>query len=262
MLPCAIRRRIASGAMSTSSIWSAPRTTSSGTVSRWRTPVIRSTTSLSDSRCWMLSVEMTSMPASSSSSTSCQRFSLREPGALVWAYSSTSTTSGRRRRIGVDVHLLERAAAVGHHLAGDDLEVADLLGGARRARGSRRCRPRRRCPGPPAVTLVEHRVGLADAGRRAEVDAQRAAPSRGVRVSRRSRHGSSSAGSLVEREVEPSTLTPGSPSTPSGRVRRCGRRSSGTTSSSVEAARPRRRAAPGGGRWRPRCAGRGPSPTR
>ena len=86
------------GVMSTSSIWSARRTTSSGIVSRCLTPVIRSTTSLSDSRCWMLSVEITSIPASSSSSTSCQRFSLREPGTFVCASSSTSATCGPARR--------------------------------------------------------------------------------------------------------------------------------------------------------------------
>ena len=42
----------------------------------------------------MLTVVTTSMPASSSSSMSCQRFSLREPAMLVWANSSTRTISG------------------------------------------------------------------------------------------------------------------------------------------------------------------------
>ena len=46
----------------------------------------------------MFTVVMTSMPASSTSSTSCQRFSLREPGTLVWASSSISATWGRRAR--------------------------------------------------------------------------------------------------------------------------------------------------------------------
>src|SRR5712691_6228638 len=99
MLPWAIRRRSASGVMSTSSSWSAARTTASGTVSRCLTPVICSTTSLSDSRCWMLTVEITSMPASSSSSMSWHRFALREPGTLVWASSSTSTRRGCRARM-------------------------------------------------------------------------------------------------------------------------------------------------------------------
>ena len=45
----------------------------------------------------MLTVLTTAMPASNSSRTSCHRFSWRpEPGTLVWASSSTSTTSGRR----------------------------------------------------------------------------------------------------------------------------------------------------------------------
>jgi len=57
--------------MSTSSTWSAALTTASGTVSRCPTPVIFATTSLSDSRCWMFNVEVTSMPTSSSSSMSC-----------------------------------------------------------------------------------------------------------------------------------------------------------------------------------------------
>ncbi len=73
MFPCAIRRRSASGVMSTSSTWSAARTMASGTVSRCGTPVIFCTTSFSDSRCWMLTVEMTSMPAASISWISSQR---------------------------------------------------------------------------------------------------------------------------------------------------------------------------------------------
>jgi len=44
----------------------------------------------------MFSVEITSIPAFSSSSMSCQRFSLRLPGTLVCAISSISATSGRR----------------------------------------------------------------------------------------------------------------------------------------------------------------------
>ena len=42
----------------------------SGSVSRTRTPLSSATWSLSDSRCWTLTVENTSMPASSTSSTS------------------------------------------------------------------------------------------------------------------------------------------------------------------------------------------------
>ena len=49
----------------------------SGTVSRTCTPVIPLTTSFRLSRCWTLTVVKTSIPASSSSSTSCQRFGWR-----------------------------------------------------------------------------------------------------------------------------------------------------------------------------------------
>ncbi len=96
MFPWAIRRRSASGAMSTTSTWSALRTTSSGTVSRCGTPVIWWTTSLSDSRCWMLTVETTSIPASRISSMSCQRLAFFEPGTLVCASSSISASLGLR----------------------------------------------------------------------------------------------------------------------------------------------------------------------
>ena len=83
----------------------------------------------------MFSVEMTLMPASSSSSTSCQRFSLREPGTLVCASSSTSATSGRRASTAstsISSKLVPRySIAAARH----DLEVADLLRRARAAVG-------------------------------------------------------------------------------------------------------------------------------
>ena len=62
--------------------------------------------------CWMLTVEMTSMPASSRVSTSSQRFACSEPGALVWASSSTRASWGLPREHGVEIHLVERHAAV------------------------------------------------------------------------------------------------------------------------------------------------------
>ena len=70
-------------------------------------PVSSKIASLRLSRCWTLTVEMTSMPASSTSSMSCQRFSFRIPGAFVCASSSISASSGARADHGVDVHLLE-----------------------------------------------------------------------------------------------------------------------------------------------------------
>ena len=71
----------------------------SGTVSCTRTPVMPATTSFRLSRCCTLSVVQTSMPASSSSSTSCQRLGWRGRGApreLECASSSTSSAAGLR----------------------------------------------------------------------------------------------------------------------------------------------------------------------
>lgn len=61
------------GGRSTSTTSSAASKNGSGTVSRTCTPVMPLTTSFRLSRCWTLTVVNTSMPASSSSSTSCQR---------------------------------------------------------------------------------------------------------------------------------------------------------------------------------------------
>ena len=82
--------------MSISSTSSAASSTRSGRRSRTGAPVMLSTMSATLSRCCTFIVEMTSIPASRRASTSCQRFSRAEPGALVWASSSTSTTWGRR----------------------------------------------------------------------------------------------------------------------------------------------------------------------
>jgi hypothetical protein len=162
------------GVMSTSSTWSAARTTASGTVSRCGTPVIFSTTSLRDSRCWMLTAEITSMPASSSSSTSCQRFSLREPGTLVCANSSTRAICGAGEHR-VQVHLLEGRPAVLQPGAGDDLEPVEQRAGLRApVRLGERHHHVGAAFGPP-VPLTEHGVGLADAGG-AEIAARRSDP--------------------------------------------------------------------------------------
>src|SRR5262249_50096166 len=154
--------------------WSACRTMASGTVSRCGTPVIFSTTSLSDSRCWMLTVEMTSMPASSSSSTSCQRLALREPGTLVCASSSTSATSGLRAstacRRGVGVHFLEAGAAVGQPGPRHDFQPFDQLGGVLAPVGLHEAYDHVGAAFGPPVALAQHVVGLAHAGRVTEID--------------------------------------------------------------------------------------------
>ena len=149
------------------------RTTQSGTRSRTPTPVIRSTASASDSMCWMLTVVMTAMPASRISSTSSQRFSWRpEPGTLVWASSSMRTTSGWRARTASRSISSQVESRYSHLLARHDRQVADLLHGVG---------PLVRLDEPdddvgPALEaappLVEHGARLADAGRRAEVDAE------------------------------------------------------------------------------------------
>ena len=86
----------ASVVRSTSTTSSARSSTESGRVSRTRTPVISYTVSFRLSKCWTLTVEITSMPRARMSSTLCQRFSCADPGTLVCASSSTATTAGRR----------------------------------------------------------------------------------------------------------------------------------------------------------------------
>ena len=115
------------------------------------------------------------MPASRSSSMSCQRLAWRLPSALVCASSSTSSSCGLRcsarsrsnsrtvpgpcseQQEGNRLESLEQPlgfrAPVRLDIADDDVDAFGLLA------------PRR----------LEHRVGLADAGRRAEEDLQLAA---------------------------------------------------------------------------------------
>ena len=67
---------------------------------------------------------MTVIPLSSSSCTSCQRFSCFEPGALVWASSSTRATAGWRR-ITASVSISSRVTPwYSIFLRGTDLQVA------------------------------------------------------------------------------------------------------------------------------------------
>ena len=165
MLPWAMRRRSASGVWSTSCTWSAARTIASGMISRCSTPVIRSITSLSDSRCWMLTVEMTSMPASSSSSTSCQRFSCRAPGhvgvgQLVDQARPAAPGRGSRRRPSPRARCRGRSpASPGHDLEVADLVVVVLARPCVSTMPTTTSVPRSRATLP----LLQHRVRLADA---------------------------------------------------------------------------------------------------
>ena len=173
MLPWAMRRRSASGAMSTSSIWSAARTTSSGTVSRCLTPVIV----LDDV---VERLEVLDVHGRDDVDAGVEQLFDVLPALLVARARDVGVgqlvdqgdlrTAGQH---GVEVHLLEESCPrYVSAPAGYDLEVADLgvgvgpvvgldeaddhVGAALRA--------------PPA--LVEHGVGLAHARRRTEVDAQ------------------------------------------------------------------------------------------
>ncbi len=62
------------------------------------------------------------MPASSSSSTSCQRLGWRQPGALVCASSSTSSSAGRRARAASRSNSCQRAPRCSTALARQQLE--------------------------------------------------------------------------------------------------------------------------------------------
>ena len=125
------------------------RATSSGIVSRCVTPVMRSTTSLSDSRCWMLSVEMTSMPGVAELLDVLPPLLVAGAGG-VGVGELVDEGHGRRpadHRLGV--HLLERRAPVGDRPAGDDLEPLELRRGVRAPVGLDVGRPRRRCRARP-----------------------------------------------------------------------------------------------------------------
>ncbi len=120
------------------------------------------------------------MPASSSSTTSCQRFACREPGALVCASSSSRSSAG-----------CGRARRPGRTRGG-------ACPGTRPRAGQSRSRPSARAAvsarpwvstqpmttSTPSALLrarrLEHGVGLADAGRGAEEDLEAAAGRAGL----------------------------------------------------------------------------------
>ena len=127
----------------------------------------------------MLTVVMTSMPAASSSSMSCQRLSLREPGHVRVRELVDQRDLRSASQDGVDVHLGERGAPVGERPPRDDLETVDHLGGVPAAVG---LDEPDHDVGPAlgaAVALAEHGVGLADAGCCAEVDPESSAGAHG-----------------------------------------------------------------------------------
>ena len=120
-------------------------------------------------------VVKTSMPSASSSSASFQRFGWREPAGLACARSSMRITSGRRARATSRSSSPGRAAPsiVGGGRTSKPSSCASRLAarrGSRPRRPPRRARlPRMRC------AALEHRVGLAGAGKGAEEDLELAA---------------------------------------------------------------------------------------
>ena len=175
-MPSARRLSSSSGGMSTSTISSALSNTRVRHRLAHPHPVIFRTTSFRLSRCWMLSVVQTSMPAASSSSMSCQRLGWRLPGTLVWAYSSTSSRLGPARQRRVEVELLQDLVAVDDRLARQDLEALEQRSVSWRPCVSTRPTTTSRPPALLAARGRQHRVGLADAGRRAEEYLETAAP--------------------------------------------------------------------------------------
>ena len=140
------------------------------------------------------------MPAASSSSTSCQRFSLPRAGDVGVGELVDQRHLGAAGQHGVDVHLGERRRrGRSSSRRGHDLQALEQLGGVRAAVGLDEPDDDVGAALDPAVALVEHRVGLADPGRRAEVDPQ---PSARHAVHSPSLHGPGSATRGVERQVE------------------------------------------------------------
>jgi hypothetical protein len=232
------RSSSSSGGRSTSSTSSASSSTESGTVSRTTTPVICATTSLRLSTCCTLSVLsdvdagveqlLDVLPALRARANS---------GALVCASSSTSRRLGAARERGVEVELRSVVPRYSTSARRQALEPREqrrrLPARASRPARSTTSRPRRR-----AARRLEHRVRLAHAGRRAEEDLRRPALralscALATRASAPDRarafalHGgarqASRASAAVERQVQRSTLTRGSPRMPKLRPRRASR---------------------------------------
>ena len=249
MLPWAIRRRSASGAMSTSSIWSARADDGVGHGLALRDPgdplddVVERLEVLDvdrrddvDAGVEQLLDVLPALLVARARGRWCGRTRRRAP------------TSGRRRRMAsTSISVERRCRGARPSARGIDLEVADLLGGARPAVGLDDADDDVGAALAAAAALVEHGERLADAGRGAEVDAQRAARRRPVVAVERPRHCVP-----IERRrgrgSSCSTLTPGSPRTPSGAVRRCARRRAPAPRRARGRAR-RRPAAPAAGRW-------------
>ena len=115
------------------------------------------------------------MPASSSSTTSCQRLAWREPGALVCASSSTRISAGRRASAASRSNSASVRAAVLDRPARQDLEAAQQRLGLGAPVRLDAADDDVDALGALLAGRLEHGVGLADAGGGAEEDLELAA---------------------------------------------------------------------------------------
>ena len=97
-------------------------------------------------------------------------FRVARAGALVWASSSTRQMVGRRAKIASTSISRSVTPRYSTTRGGDDLEVADLLLGLGATVGFDQADDDVDPLCFQAVTLAEHRVGLADARGRAQID--------------------------------------------------------------------------------------------
>ncbi len=115
------------------------------------------------------------MPASSSSWTSCQRFRWREPGTFEWASSSTSTSCGRRASAASRSNSASSRPRCETASGGSSVEALEQRGGLAAPMGLDDADQHVHALVGARAGGLQHRVGLADAGRGAEEDLQPAA---------------------------------------------------------------------------------------
>ncbi len=135
----------------------------------------------------MLTVLMTSMPASSSASTSCQRFVVRSGSGDVRVRELVHERDGRAPpQHRVEIHLLELCAAVLDRVCAATTGKSPMRS-AVRGRPCVSTKPIDHVAAAlgPAPSLVEHGEGLAHAGRSTEIDPQHTAHSRRSRPAAR-----------------------------------------------------------------------------
>ena len=156
------------------SISSASSSTWSGSVSVTRTPVMRAMSSFRLSRCWMLSVAQTSMPAAISSATSSPSFVVAAARRIGVGKLVHQQQAGPAREGGVLVEFLQHLAAIGDRLAGQQRQRADHGGGVRAAMGFDHADQHIPAGIARARGGGEHLPCLADTGRGAEEHLQAA----------------------------------------------------------------------------------------